>query len=317
MAALNKGSPAEWLNVSQTGLLYNCVFGALKDTAEQVALAGTDVVPLLLSSGYLEACVKAMETFEAEGGPSADTNVMSFFFGVLWNLAALDFSRSPEALAMLRGAAGPLRYAMEHDMPQLATLGLTCRTFACILAANLFGKDEEDEGGLLQLGQDSMEPIIRHFQENIQPRIYGSMFPLSSGFQVLNLTISDYHKTQLLQVSNFIPHIIAGLMLDMEIRPDTELGIRACTQRNYAEVFQQLALFEPGRKALIAEEKIVRAALEAVVSGDSWHDDEARKCAESTLSLLFPSARPTDREKLHRESVDPGTRHIMMSCECN
>ena len=72
-----------------------------------------------------------------------------------------------------------------------------------------------------------------------------------------------------------------------------------------------------GRKALIAEEKIVRAALEAVVSGDSWHDDEARKCAESTLSLLFPSARPTDREKLHRESVDPGTRHIMMSCECN
>ena len=125
MQALSRGSPSGWLNVSQCEhFFYNAVFAAVKDAAVEAIAAGFDVVPLFLSSGYLAACVRLMERFEAEKGPSADTNVMSIFFGVLWNLASIDFSDSPDALAVLRSAAGSLRYAMDNNVVQLADICL-------------------------------------------------------------------------------------------------------------------------------------------------------------------------------------------------
>ena len=83
MATLQRASPTAWLNVSKCGLLlYNAVFGVIKDSAEPAAMAGFDVIQPLLESGYLAACVAALETFAAEKGPTGDSNVMSFFFGV-------------------------------------------------------------------------------------------------------------------------------------------------------------------------------------------------------------------------------------------
>ena len=76
MSALSRGSPSQWLNVSLCeDFLYNAVFAAVKDAAEGAVLSGFDVIPLLLSSGYLAACVQVLETFEAERGPTPDTNV--------------------------------------------------------------------------------------------------------------------------------------------------------------------------------------------------------------------------------------------------
>ena len=109
-------------------------------------------------------------------------------------------------------------------------------------------------------------------------------------------------------------------MLDMEVRKDTEMVARATTQRNYAELFQQVALFEPGRKALLAEEKTVRLALEAVVAGSIWTDpqgeartiiDQAKKSAENTLSLLYPPSKDGKEGK----EISPEVRHLMMSCK--
>ena len=193
MEALSRGTPSEWLNVSQCEhFLYNAVFGAVKDAAEAAFLVGVDVIPLFLSSGYLAACVKLLETYEAEKGPSADTNVMGIFFGVLWNLASIDFSDSPEALVVLRGAAGSLRYAMDNGVPQLRDLGLTTDLYANILAANLFGKDEGD--GELKLGPADIEQIVGYFTEMAKPASWGAMFPLPPGFVMLNLAVSDAHK---------------------------------------------------------------------------------------------------------------------------
>ena len=109
-------------------------------------------------------------------------------------------------------------------------------------------------------------------------------------------------------------------MLDMEVRKDAETVARATTQRNYAELFQQVALFEPGRKALLAEEKTVRLALEAVVAGSIWTDpqgeartiiDQAKKSAENTLSLLYPPVK----EGKEGQEISPEVRHLMMSCK--
>ena len=98
---------------------------------------------------------------------------------------------------------------------------------------------------------------------------------------------------------------------------------RRAWQRNYAELFQQVALFEPGRKALLAEEKTVRLALEAVVAGSIWTDpqgeartiiDQAKKSAENTLSLLYPPAKE-GKEGKEGKAASPEVRHLMMSCK--
>ncbi len=318
MEALSRGSASEWLNVSRCDhFLYNAVFGAVKDAAEAAFTVGVDVIPLLLSSGYLAACVKMLEAYKAEKGPSPDTNIMSIFYGVLWNLASIDFSNSPEALVVLRGAAGALRYAMDHGVPQLQDLGLTTDVFAAILAANLFGKDEGD--GELKLGPADIKQILGYFAEMTTGTSWGGMFPLPTGFVMLNLAVSDAHKLLLLENDEFIPHCIDGLMLDMEVRKDTETVARATTQRNYAELFQQVALFQPGRKALLAAGKPVQLALEAVVAASIWIDPQdeertiieaAKTSAGNTLSLLNPQAK----DGKQAQEIGPKTPHLMMSC---
>lgn len=252
--------------------------------------------------------------------------VMSIFFGVLWNLASVDFSGSPEASAVLRGAAAPLRYVMDHDVPQLKALGLTTEPLAGVLAANIFGKDEGD--GELRLSSADIEHILQYLQELINPQIgWGATFPLPTGFVMLNVVISDAHKLLLLSSSGtgFIAHCIDGLMLDMQIRADIEGNVRANAQRNYSEVFQQLALFEPGRVAILAEEKTVRPALEAVAAGSIWSEDvsqdaassavidEAKKCAENALSLLWPPQGKDTKQKASPQQASTGQRHLMMS----
>ena len=145
---------------------------------------------------------------------------------------------------------------------------------------------------------------------------------------MLNVCISDAHKLLLLNSTEtaFIDHCVAGLMLDTEVRADVETTLRATAMRNYAEVFQQVALFEPGRDALVAEEKTVRPALEAVLSGTTWGEDpqgadlctmieEAKNCAENALSLLFPQkqGKATDEKQKASEPGSLDGRHIMMS----
>ena len=327
MLALSAGTPSQWLNVSKCeNFLYNAVFGAVKDSAE---LVGGDVVPLLLDCGYLAACVKMLETFEAEGGPTSDSNVMSFFFGVLWNLACLDFSDHGEATALLRSAATPLRYAMENDMIQLRDLGLTTRTFSCMLAANLFGRDEAD--GVLRLKQDDIDLIVLYLREMVAPVKWGAIFPLPTGSVMLNLSISDAQKLLLLNNPDFIPHAIDGLMIDSEIRTEVTPEARAVAQRNYAELFQQIALFEPGREALLAAE-CVRPALPAVVeqgqmllaagtaatggtapAGAAKSVEGAIRCAQNTLSMLFSQNR--QRDPSPADGADVQSAHVMLSCE--
>ena len=246
MSVISSSSPSQWLNVSKADkFMYNAVFSVVKDSAD--AYDG-DVVPMLLSSGYLAACVQMLRTFEAEAGPQKDHNVMSIFFGALWNLASLDFSQSPDALAMLRGAAAPLRYAMDHEMPQLGQLGMTNRLFACLVAANLFGRDEDGDGPL-KLTQEDVGHTLVYFSELNKPTIgWGAIFPLPPGTVMRNLCISDTHKQLLLDHEiSFIQHCVDGLLLDPDVRADAAPSLRATAQRSYAEVFQQIVLFEPGR----------------------------------------------------------------------
>ena len=132
---------------------------------------------------------------------------------------------------------------------------------------------------------------------------------------VLSLCISDAHKELLLSNPGFISHCIDGLLLSVEVRPELSQPVRASVQRNYAEVFQQLALYEPGKLALISAADTVRPALEAVATGGGGLCENAVRTARTVLDLLRESAplATTSGVGPGDGSGRDGRAHIMIS----
>ena len=78
-----------------------------------------------------------------------------------------------------------------------------------------------------------------------------------------------------------------------------------CCVQDFAEAIAQVAMFAPGREALLQDPTVAEALQQVVAEG--W-TDEARLSAESALAAM------SDRQP-DAEAVDPGQRHVMMSCE--
>ena len=73
-----------------------------------------------------------------------------------------------------------------------------------------------------------------------------------------------------------------------------------------AEAIEQLAVYPPGREALLQEPSVMDALREVVDKG--W-TDEAKEYAAGALMAL------SDHQPDAEHAVDPGQRHVMMSCE--
>ena len=127
---------------------------------------------------------------------------------------------------------------------------------------------------------------------------------------MLNLCISDSAKPMLLGSSEYIPHLLDGLMLDPEHpRKDTDEQIKSAVQRDFAECIQQLSLFGPGGEALKKNPDVV-SALDTLV--DKAWSEEAKVCARGALKQLCPERPPEHGEAVE---VDLDALHIMMSCK--
>lgn len=140
---------------------------------------------------------------------------------------------------------------------------------------------------------------------------FGSLIALAAntGRGMLNLCISDCSKQMLLNNRGFIPHLVDGLLLNPEHpRKDTDQGIKAVIQRDFAESIQQISLFPPGCDALKAAPGIVDA-LDMLV--DKAWTEEAKDSARGALMQL------TDRHREVVVEVDMEAPHVMMSCECS
>ena len=125
---------------------------------------------------------------------------------------------------------------------------------------------------------------------------------------MLNLCISDSAKPMLLGSSEYIPHLLDGLMLDPEHpRKDTDEQIKSAVQRDFAECIQQLSLFGPGGEALKKNPDVV-SALDTLV--DKAWSEEAKVCARGALKQLCPEHRP-----IGAVEIDLDALHIMMSCK--
>ena len=116
----------------------------------------------------------------------------------------------------------------------------------------------------------------------------------------------DANKTLLVQCDVLIATLLDALFLDPEHpRKDMDEKLRAGIQRDGAECFLQLALFEPG-KELLEQHAEALDALRALVDGAAL-TEEARLSASSALVAVDGPASGS--------GPDPGDeKHVMVSC---
>ena len=81
-------------------------------------------------------------------------------------------------------------------------------------------------------------------------------------------------------------------------------------QCDFAEALAQLAMYPPGRAALLQEETVIEALQQ--VAAEGW-TDEARRFAESALAALTDRKPSRDAAHIHQFQQQ---KHVMLSCEC-
>jgi len=116
----------------------------MKDLVQSAQAGGVYLTAELLSCGAVDIFVSALTAVEKIGEDNANGNVVTL--GVLCVLTELDLSVS-QIEDKLRAIPSALRYAKESKLLYAVDFGMTAAVFATILAANLFGKDEENPFG--------------------------------------------------------------------------------------------------------------------------------------------------------------------------
>jgi hypothetical protein len=119
---------------------------------------------------------------------------------------------------------------------------------------------------------------------------------------ILELCISDKSKPLLLANTTFIPYLINGLVLDPDHpRADLKDEIKLWNQETHVECLAQLALFPPGRDALLQNPAVSEALVAVAQQGMS---EQARDYAKAALMALSG-----DELQMRTE----GQKHLMLS----
>jgi hypothetical protein len=279
----------------------------MKELVEALQLGGTDVTPQLISTGFIDLIMEAFEAVEQVG----HRNVTGHH--LCWGLVLLK-ELEGECLVEIeqkyREHKVALRYLIDHPVCHSLEQGWSTNTIGAVVAAQLFGRDEENSFGFQQADIDG---YLVFLNQNMQREGVGVFWDLGPHFcrGITNLCISDVFKTMLIHNETFIPLLICGLLLDPEHphQDKTAESVKAVVQKDFAECIQQLSLFQPGAATLQANPTVVDA-LDALVSR-AWME-EAKDCAKGALMRLCP-----ERAREQVFEVDPDARHVMMSCECH
>jgi hypothetical protein len=206
-----------------------------------------------------------------------------------------------------------LAQVLDNPLVVVSGYGAETGVSATRIAAQVWGRD--DDGGGLTFKQQDVDQIL-YFADHRGPA--AALFPMTEGhgLSILSLCVSDTHKELLLASSGgCIALLVDSLLLDVEHPRQENAALTGVTdweaakapvQRDFAEAIAQLALFEPGRAALLRDPTVAEALQQ--VAAEGW-TEEARLSAEAALAAL--SDRQPDVE--HRDEGQQ--RHIMLSCE--
>ena len=126
--------------------------------------------------------------------------------------------------------------------------------------------------------------------------------PTADRIMILELCISDKSKPLLLANTTFIPYLLNGLFLDPDHpRADLKDEIKLWNQETHVECLAQLALFPPGRDALLQNPAVSEALVAVAQQGMS---EQARDHAKAALMALSG-----DELQMRTE----GQKHLMLS----
>eukprot|EP01043_Picozoa_sp_COSAG02_P062726 COSAG02_NODE_8725_length_2462_cov_1.635633_2_plen_623_part_00 len=306
---LRQASPDEWVATAALARRpHGSALWCIKEINEAAQQTGIDLTAQLLSCGVIDSIISALSAVEQVG--AVDVNALVVIWGPLMLLTTLGGVALGQIEDKLRTIPTALRYVKDSGLSNLVASGSAANVSGTIVAANLFGKDEDNTFGF---SQDDIDGFIAFNVEIVACAVWGGMLSLAAntGRGILNLCISDAAKQMLLNNSGFIPHLVDGLLLDAEHarNRDPPVGapqaIKAVVQRDFAECIQQLSLFPPGCDALKAATGVV-TALHALI-GEAW-TEEAKDCARGALMQLTGQHVGV--------VVDTDALHIMVSCAC-
>ena len=202
--------------------------------------------------------MSALGAVEEVGEENVHGTVITW--GMLMLLMVMDGRSLPAIEDQIRGIPSALRYVKESKITNCSDLGMSCSVFGTIVAANLWGKDEDNSFGFVQRDVDG---FLQLDIELTRCATWGSFmaYRRNQCRGLLSLCISDscertplcLHivldsgcisdsecdiaaKPMLLHNAGFIPHLIDGLLLDPgHPRQGTEETTKAAVQRDFAE----------------------------------------------------------------------------------
>lgn len=252
--------------------------------------------------------IAALLAVEAGGVEKLRTDVSPT--GVQYVLSALKFVvREPGCEAKLRSLGPALAMLMENSLDYMPTFGLSTGAAAAQLSVGVFGRDEEgEEGSEMVFTEQHVEGMLGDWQERMRGTAYGLYASPSPGNMLaLELTVSDARKPLLLSNPAFVTYLVDALLLDPEHpRAELEEQSKEWLQQMHCECLEQLALFAPGKEALLQDGSVV-PALEAVAAGGMT--EQARNSAAGALMAL----RKDDQPARHDSELPQGERHVMLS----
>ena len=312
-ATMRKYNPMEM--VGRQNLIPSGILFVLKDLVEGAQAAGIEVIQPLLDSGAVDIAISVLTAFKMLGKPEA-ASVAAIQWGALFVLEVLVSSVEAEpVVAKLRSnGVESFRYLLDHPLVLVEVLGQETGVSATTIAALVWGRDD-DGGGLIFQKQD----IDQILQLKDHRGDAAGLWPMKvdHGKTILNLCVSDLNKDLLLKCSGFIPLLVDSLLLDPEhprMENTTMSGVtdwervKAPVQRDFTEAIAQLAMFPPGREALLQDSAVAEALQQVAVVG--W-TTESQAFAQSALLAL--SGRQPDATQTTHDHAQP---HLMVSCEC-
>jgi hypothetical protein len=196
-------------------------------------------------------------------------------------------SSDSQCEASIRLLAPELEFCLQRDLVVLESQGLTTANEAGFLCAKVFGRDEADDqssrGVQLRFTQQQIDGMIARWCK-IMDGLTGQK-PSPDSMLCLELVISDSNKALLLNNADFISYLNRGLLLEPD-HPHQELPInlKAWLQTMHVECTTQLALFTPGREALLCSQQPITDSLRRV--RETGLSDRARTLAMRALAAL-------------------------------
>ena len=303
--------------VSRQLLISSALLDAVMNATRGAQAAGVEVVQPLLDAGAVDVAISILTAYQMLGDPDEACNI-SVTLGSLYFLeVGLGSARDSEKIVAKLRRAGVecIRYLLDNPLSMIASLGLASGVQATKIAAMTWGRDD-DVGGL-SFKQQDIDNIV-HVADHRGPG--ATLWPMrpNHGRYILSLSISDRNKELLLSAEGFLPLLVDSLLLDPEhprMENNTMMGettdwegAKGPVQRDFAETIAQLAMFSPGRDALLQDPSVAEALQRVAVEG--W-TEEARMHAES--ALLAMSDRQQPEALAHDEQHELRQKHIMLS----